>query len=215
MINMKQKRGVIIVVEGLDGAGKTTQAKKLKEWLESKGFTVVLLKEPTDGDYGRKIREKLNKNGKINQFEMAKLYALDRLENVKKNVQPALNRGDIIIIDRYVPSSIVYQSINGPSESEILELNKFAPEPDVVIIIDITEDEAIRRMNASNRKQDAFEKREFLKKVREKYLTLPNTLKKLGKWQKTKFFIVDGMRNEEAVFEDIKMKIEKILGESK
>ncbi len=206
-----KKEGYLIVIEGLDGSGKTTQAKKLKDYLESKGYSVVLLKEPTDGPKGQQIRMRLE-NGNVDQFELMRLYAEDRYDNVTNNIIPALNRGKIVIVDRYVPSSLVYQSIDGPTLEQILEANEFAPIPDMVIIIDIAEEEAIKRMRSENKKRDAFERKEFLKKVKEKYLTLPQVLKKFSGWKKTRFIIVNGMRKPEEVFQDIKKAVDELLG---
>ncbi len=206
-----RKKGYLIVIEGMDGSGKTTQAKLLKKYLESKGYPVVLLKEPTDGPKGRLIRMKLE-NGNVDQFDLMRLYAEDRYENVTNNIIPALNDGKIVIVDRYVPSSLVYQSINGPSLEQILEANRFAPIPDMVIIIDIAEEEAIRRMQNENKRRDAFERKEFLKKVKEKYLTLPQELKKFSGWDKTRFIIVNGMRKQEEVFREIKKAVDELLG---
>ena len=200
----------MIVIEGMDGSGKTTQAKMLKRYLESKGYPVVLLKEPTDGPKGQQIRMRLE-NGNVDQFELMRLYAEDRYENVTNNIIPALNEGKIVIVDRYVPSSLVYQSINGPTLEQILEANKFAPIPDMVIIIDIPEEEAIKRMRSENKKRDAFERKEFLKKVKEKYLTLPKELRKFSGWDKTRFIIVNGMRKQEEVFQDIKKAVDELL----
>ena len=206
-----KRRGYLIVIEGVDGSGKTTQAKMLTEYLKKRGYPVILLKEPTDGPKGKLIRLRLE-NGNVNQFELMRLYAEDRYENVINNIKPALNEGKIVIVDRYVPSSLVYQSINGPTIEEILEANSFAPIPDIVIIIDIPEDEAVKRMLSENKKQDAFERKEFLKKVREKYLTLPEELKKFSEWANTKFIIVNGLRKQEEVFQDIKKAVDELLG---
>ncbi|MGQ4892289.1 MAG: dTMP kinase [Candidatus Njordarchaeia archaeon] len=208
---MASNRGLIIAIEGLDGSGKTTQARKLKEFLASQGFNVVLLKEPTDGEIGQKIRRILNSGDEPDQWKMVELYAEDRRENVEKNIIPHLKKGDIVILDRYVVSSLAYQSVGGPGFGEILEKNRFAPPPDIIIILDISEDEAVGRLKTAGKNIDSFEKKEFLKKVKEKYFKLVDEIKRFRGWENTEIIVVDASKDPDAVFNEIKWKVINII----
>ena len=99
------KRGVLIAIEGIDGAGKTTQAELLRKHFEDEGYDVATFKEPTQSDSGLKIRE-LGKNGRVVPVETEfKLFLEDRRFDVKNNIRPALDAGKIVVVDRYYYSS--------------------------------------------------------------------------------------------------------------
>jgi len=154
-----------IVFEGIDGSGKTTQAKLLAKRLNGT-YTC----EPTNGEIGELIRKILS-GKKCEKETLALLFAADRIEHVKK-IEEKVKEGHVIC-DRYVYSSLVYQSTQGIEESYILEINKHAKRPDVVILLDVDLEIAMKRME--HRSKEVFEKREFLKKIREKYLELANS----------------------------------------
>ncbi len=208
---MQRKKGIIVSIEGIDGSGKTTQAKMLKDYLESKGYNAILLKEPTDGRFGKKIRSILTTQEKPDQFIMVELYALDRKENVEKNIIPSLKEGKIIILDRYVVSSLAYQSVDGISLEQILEKNSFAPIPDIVVILDLPEDEALKRLAKKNKIMDSFEKREFLKKVRMRYKEIIKILNKFKGWENTEIIVVDAMKTPSDIFNEIKEKVINLI----
>jgi len=212
---LKKKKTVcqLIDIEGIDGSGKTTQAKMLKNYLETKGYSVELLKEPTNGKIGTLIRKILHEESNPDPYKMAELYANDRYENYIQNIRPALESGKIIIMDRYLVSSIAYQCAGGVPLKKVIELNSFAPKPDLVIIIDIPVEIALERMQSMGKMIDSFEKKGFLKKVREKYIQLPKELKQIRGWEDTLFAIIDGTRDRESVFEDIKKVVNKCIGD--
>ena len=203
----------LIDVEGIDGSGKTTQAMLLKKFLESKGFPVELLKEPTNGSIGVLIRKILREDKNPDPHRMAKLYADDRYENYIKYLKPALSSGKIVVMDRYVISSMAYQCAGGVPLEKVIQLNDFAPKPDLVIIIDLPVEVALERMKAMGKNVDSFERKEFLKKVREKYIQLPKELKRFKGWENTVFKIVDGTKKPELVFEDIKRIVIECVGD--
>lgn len=132
------RRGVLIAIEGIDGAGKTTQTEILANKLAKEGFPVVTLKEPTDGKWGQMIR-KLAQNGRnLSPEEESRLFLKDRNEDVERNIRPALLQKRIVIMDRYYHSNIAYQGALGVDVDEIRQANEhFAPVPDVVIILDV------------------------------------------------------------------------------
>ena len=141
-------QGVLIALEGIDGAGKTTQAQLLKDFLRQKGFEVVCFKEPTPGPWGRKIAEiaRWGRKGISAQEEM-ELFLRDREEDVRDNILPALRENKIVIMDRYYYSSIAYQGALGLDPNEIKEINEQRfPKPDLVFILTIPPAEGIKRI---------------------------------------------------------------------
>ncbi len=158
---------MLIAVEGIDGAGKTTIAKFLAEELRKRGYDVVVLKEPSDSEYGRRIK---SLKARPSPEEELELFIKDRIADVEKNILPALKSGKIVIMDRYYYSNIAYQAARGLDGRRIKEMNeKIAPKPDLVVLLDVDVDEAMRRV-AGRRKFTVFEDKEYLEKVRELFL---------------------------------------------
>jgi dTMP kinase len=141
------QKGFLIVIEGIDGAGKTTQAQMLTEKLQSEGYPTVSLHEPTDSPYGQTIRNIAKGNLKVSAEEELNLFVQDRILDVKQNIQPALTDCKIVIMDRYYFSSIAYQGARGLNLTEIEQQNKaVAPEPDLLIILDVKPDVSLNRI---------------------------------------------------------------------
>ena len=192
------KRGFLIVIEGIDGAGKTTHARKLVRWLRKNGIRTRYTFEPTRGAIGR-ILEKMASKRKVDVRVEALLFAADRIDHLNKIIKPLLEKGFIIISDRYVHSSIAYQSITVGDQGWVEELNKFAENPDLVILLDVDPETGLKRIK---RKRARFERIEILKKVREKYLELA---------EREGFKVINANRGVEEVFEDVKSSVEKFL----
>lgn len=161
------KRGVLIVFEGIDGAGKTTHAKLLEEWLRREGYIVSLTKEPTDGEIGSLVREHLRRRD-LHPATLALLFAADRLEHTEKELKPRIESGEIVVSDRYVESSICYQAADGVDAEWIESMNKWALSADLTILLDIDVQTAMKRIE--DKVKDRFEERDFLERVREIYL---------------------------------------------
>lgn len=160
---------MLIAIEGIDGAGKTTIARFLRDELEKRGYPVVLLKEPTDGEYGRKIKEA---EKRYEPEEELKLFLLDRKEDVDKNILPALRNGKIVIMDRYYISSMAYQGARGLDMDEIRRMNEeVAPKPDLVIILDVSPQEGLKRVGRRGNRT-IFEEESYLARVRENFLKI-------------------------------------------
>ena len=165
--------GVLIAIEGIDGAGKTTQSKILLNKLIESGYPAIRLHEPTEGKWGRKIKN-LAKNGRHKttpQTELS-LFYLDRIEDVSKNIKPSLEKKRVIIMDRYYFSSVAYQSARGLSPNSIEEMNKkIAPVPDVTIIIDLDSEIGLKRIrHTRNMTPNHFERKRYLDRVRQVFL---------------------------------------------
>lgn len=201
--------GILIAIEGIDGAGKTTQCNLLRDWLNSQGFHAFVLKEPSDSEYGKKIRIR-SQHHRISDFlggpeiEL-KWFIEDRRENVRKRIKPKIDNNKIVIMDRYYFSTIAYQSVLGIDPENIKKINEeFAPPPDITIIIDITPKVGIKRINGRGDKCDSFEKQDYLEKVRLAFLEMkkyPN------------IFIIKGdeERTLLQVFQKIKELVEPII----
>ena len=165
--------GVLVNLEGIDGCGKSTQSKLLREKLEEKGEKVLILKEPTKKPHGQKLWDVLHGKRKATNEEILELFVLDRIQHVEEKIQPALDDGTVILMDRYYYSSMAYQVAGGINVEEIREKHAFAPKPDVVLIFDLPVSVALERVKGHS-DADEFEKEEHLEKVREAYLDLKN-----------------------------------------
>ena len=165
--------GVLVNLEGIDGCGKSTQSKLLLEKLEGKGEKVIILKEPTKRPHGQKLWDVLHGKRKASNEEILELFVLDRKQHVEEKIQPALDDGTVVLMDRYYYSSMAYQVAGGIDVEEIREKHVFAPRPDVVLIFDLPVSVALERVKGHS-DADEFEKEEHLEKVREAYLDLGN-----------------------------------------
>jgi len=169
-------KGFLISVEGIDGTGKTTQVRLLKEWFDKHGRSAVILKEPTQGMYGREIA-RLAAGDKLKDPENElRLFVLDRMEDVKTNIKPALEAGKVVIMDRYYQSNMAYQGARGLDVKKIREENeKFSPVPDLIIILDADPSKSMDRVKSRNNAiVRHFENEEYLKKVRNIFLGIGN-----------------------------------------
>ncbi len=197
-------QGKLIVVEGIDKSGKSTQGKMLVDFLNSKDRDTVFCSEPTyENPVGLLIRNWLNGEVEIYSGEaIAMLYTADRYEDLKTRALPALESGKNVVMDRYVLSTIVYQSVlYGVDIEWIKKLNKFAKKPDLTIFIDIPAEESIKR---AGKNADRHEKLEKMENVRQGYLEFK---------EEENFFVVDGNKSKDDVFEDIKKIIEDVFEE--
>lgn len=165
-------KGLLIVIEGIDGTGKSTQARRLGEWFASKGREVVLSREPTDGPWGKKLRESAA-SGRLSPEDELEYFLKDRRQHVDEKIAPALAAGKVVILDRYYFSTMAYQGARGFDPAEIRRLNEeFAPLPDLLLILDLDVDSAHRRIGHRGDSANEFEKRDNLERCREVFLSL-------------------------------------------
>lgn len=174
VVERKQLRqGVLIAIEGIDGAGKTTQARILAETLTKMGYLTIELHEPTNGEWGKKIKD-LAKNGrhKTTPETELELFYLDRVEDVKNHIRPSLEEKKIVIMDRYYFSNVAYQSERGLDPDYIEKRNEIvAPIPAVTIILDLDPEVSLKRIRRKrNAMPNHFEKKEYLERVRQAFL---------------------------------------------
>jgi len=164
---MANKKGAFICLEGLDGSGKTTQAKLLTEKLR-KSHSAVYTAEPSRGKIGTYIRNRcLYGEKRLSTIVEALLFAADRIEHIETEVFPALNEGKLVISDRYVYSSLAYQGAAGLSLDWIEKVNELALKPDLAVFIDVDPKTVMRRLKP---KKSVMENMETQQKVRDVYL---------------------------------------------
>jgi dTMP kinase len=164
--------GLFIVLEGIDGTGKSTQASLLAEWFRAQGREVVASREPTDGPWGRQIRATAA-TGRLDPEEELELFLKDRREHVEQLIAPALAAGKVVILDRYYFSTMAYQGSRGFDPVQIRARNEaFAPQPDLLVILDLDVDRALERIGARGDTANEFEKRDALARCREIFLSL-------------------------------------------
>jgi dTMP kinase len=161
------KKGILIVIEGIDGAGKSTQAKSLLRKLKARGLDAVYFCEPSRGKWGREIKRKAKEAASLTPEQELDLFLKDRRENVEKNLKPALKKKRIIVLDRYYFSTIAYQGAKGLNPPRIRRMNeKFAPLPDLVFILDVSARCGLARIVGRKKKDALFERERYLVKVR-------------------------------------------------
>jgi len=204
-------RGIFIVLDGLDGSGKSEMVKLLYNYLFSKNkkYELLTTREPTNGSYGREIRKILakEKDPNLNAENILELFIKDREEHVNNIIIPFLkktSRGNvnIVICDRYYYSTIAFQETQGLDIDILIEKNKEFPKPDIAFIMDVKPEIALERIK--QREKEKFEQLDFMKKLRETFLELPKFLDDNIK-------IVDASKEKHDVFEEIKKEVDRML----
>ncbi|MDN4598301.1 dTMP kinase [Leifsonia virtsii] len=199
--------GLFITLEGGDGVGKSTQAALLEEWLVAQGRTVVRTREPGGTKFGVEVREiVLHHRGDIAPRAEALLYAADRAHHVATLVRPALERGDIVLQDRYIDSSVAYQGAGRVLDAQqIRDLSLWAAEgllPDLTILLDLDEDAARARLDSARTRYDRLEaeRSDFHARVREAYL-------RLAAAEPERFLVVDAARPVDDIAAEIRERL--------
>ncbi|MFD6053597.1 dTMP kinase [Agromyces sp. NPDC060279] len=204
-------RGLFITLEGGDGAGKTTQAELLREWLGGLGREVVRTREPGGTEVGVEVREiVLHHRGDISPRAEALLYAADRAHHVATLVRPALERGAVVLQDRYIDSSVAYQGAGRVLDSrEVRALSEWATEdlaPDLTVLLDLDPEAARGRLDASRTRYDRLEAEasEFHRRVREAYLQIAAA-------EPERVVVVDAAQPAEQIAAELRARIEPLL----
>lgn len=159
--------GFLVAFEGIDGAGKSTQIQAVAQHFRDRGWRVVTTREPTDGPHGRAIRQTAH-TGRLPVEQELELFERDRREHVETLIAPELERGSLVLVDRYYFSTAAYQGIRGLDPADIIARNEaFAPRPDVLVILELPLDVALSRVHTRGEGGDGFERREDLRRVAE------------------------------------------------
>jgi dTMP kinase len=202
--------GLFLTFEGGDGSGKSTQSALLANWLEEQGRTVLSTREPGGTDLGNEIREiVLHRRGHIAPRAEALLYAADRAHHIATKVRPALERGDIVLQDRYLDSSIAYQGAGRVLEpDEVRRLSLWAAEgllPDLTILLDLDESVGQDRLKART-KYDRLEDEEqdFHGRVRDGYLALAAA-------EPDRFLVLNATDSVESIAAAIRGRVQSLL----
>lgn len=202
------EKGLFITLEGADGCGKTTQLNLLKEYLTSKGYEIVVTREPGGKGLGEKLREiLLNYDGEVSDRCEAFLYLADRAQNIDTIIKPAINSGKIVLCDRHTDSSVAYQGYGREQNIDNINmLNELAVNgvhPDLTIVFDIDTETSMERVGAE---KDRLESAgiEFHKRVRNGYL-------EIAKKNPQRIKVVDASQTIEDVQRDVIKIIEGVL----
>ncbi len=203
--------GLFLTLEGGDGSGKSTQMGALIEWLQQQGRTVVQSREPGGTDLGVELREiVLHRRGFIAPRAEALLYAADRAHHIATVVRPALERGEVVIQDRYLDSSVAYQGAGRVLEpAEVRDLSLWATEgllPDLTILLDLAPALGRERLSESRTRYDRLEAEEaaFHERVRAAYLVLAAA-------EPERFLVLDATRPVEELQQSIRDRVSHLL----
>lgn len=210
---MKNYKGKFITVEGGEGSGKTTVIQRLKEYLSDKSLNFIVTREPGGIEIAEQIRNVIldTRNTSMDARTEALLYAASRRQHMAERVIPALNEGKIVICDRFIDSSLVYQGhARGIGMDKVMAINEFAIEgymPDVTLYLDIDPESGLKRIHKNEDREVNrldLEAMDFHYKVREGYMKLmeqfPERIRK-----------IDASGNCDEVFEAVKTAIDSII----
>jgi dTMP kinase len=204
-----QTRGIFIAFEGGEGSGKSTQSKLLKQWLEEEGEEVVLSREPGGTEMGKDLRRILldHSTGEISPRAEALLYAADRAHHVFSKIRPALERGEVVITDRYFDSSIAYQGAGRVLVSgEVARISRWATEslfPTLTILIDLPADIGLGRLKSKDRLE--VEPIDFHERIRQEYL-------QLALIDPERYLVIDGRQSVDEIHAEIIKRVGELPG---
>ena len=205
------KNSLFIVVDGIDGSGKSEIIKLLHNYLFSKNkkYRILTTREPTNGKYGKKIRDMLRRerNPKSSGEKLISMFIKDRREHLKNTIEPFLkksgsNEVNIVLCDRYYYSTIAFQGAQGLNIKSLVSKNKNFKKPDIAFILDVKPYLALKRIE--HRAKEKFEQLEFMKGITANFLKLPRLLSDNIK-------IIDSNKSLNEVFNDIKKEVDKVL----
>ena len=170
------RKGMLIAFEGIDGTGKSTQLPLLATSLRRQGYEVIETREPTGGPHGQRIRALYRNRHQVAPEEELELFLLDRRQHVAECIAPALERGAIVLTDRYYFSTAAYQGAAGCDPDAIFARHDFAPEPDLVLLLTLPAAESVARIRELRGETlNDFEQQEQLEKVAVLFASFPHS----------------------------------------
>jgi dTMP kinase len=198
---------MFVTFEGLDGSGKSTQAELLADWLRSQGRTVLTTREPGGTPVGEAVRDLVLHGDELSPWTEAALFAAARAEHVELAIRPALERGEDVVCDRYLDSSVAYQGIaRGLGESRVLELNLTVTGgllPDRTFLVLVDPEEA-RRRGGEDRDRIERETEEFMRRADEAFRSLAASYP-------ARIVALDGDRAAEEIAEEVREHVRPLL----
>ncbi len=205
--------GLFITFEGGDGSGKSTQSTLLVDWLEKAGHTVVTTREPGGTEIGDELREiVLHSRGHIAPRAEALIYAADRAHHIATKVRPAIERGEIVVQDRYLDSSVAYQGVGrGLGAEQVRDISLWATEgllPDLTVLLDLDVAIGRNRLDAARTRYDRLEAEvaEFHGAVRTAYLDFAAA-------EPERFLVVDATHDVEVIASAIRERVGELVGQ--
>jgi dTMP kinase len=193
--------GWLVVVEGIDGAGKSTIVRRLADYCRERGMSCVTSGEPTRGPWGMKLRQSMVE-GRLSLDEELSLFLQDRAEHVEGLIRPSMAEGKVVILDRYYLSTAAYQGARGADPAGILERNEqFVPKPDLVLLLDFDPAGGLQRVRARGDAPNTFEQMDQLLAVREIFLAIDRPFVRR----------VDAGRAADAVWEDCRGHLDRLI----
>lgn len=190
------RRKNLIILEGIDGSGKSSQLAMFKDYCRGKEIPAIFLFEPTNEGAGRELREIFKRNEAISAEQELKLLLEDRQNDVEKNILPALAEGKKVFLDRYIYSNAIYQGIKLGIDYVLREnIQKGFPFPEKSILLQVSAHDAIKRMELRQESRTYFEKENFLSQAEKAYAQLSHWDKNLIK--------IDARESKELVFKKI------------
>ncbi|WP_428264897.1 dTMP kinase [Haliangium sp.] len=203
---MSLGRGLLIVLEGLDGAGTTTQTRRLGAALGAAGRAVHTTREPSDGPIGKLLRAILaGAHAPVDQTTLSLLFAADRADHLQREVEPALAAGTLVISDRWYHSSLAYQG-TGEERHWIAELNRRARRPDLTLYLDVDPDEAARRRQGDERNPEIFDQLATQRRVAAGYRAVIEMLR-----ESERIEVVPGGASTDEVAEDVLARVTRVI----
>ena len=203
--------GLFISVEGIDGVGKSTQLGLLEQYLAAEGRKVLRTLEPGGTDLGQEIRHLLlHRKGDVSPRSEALLYAADRAHHVATKIKPALERGEVVLTDRYLDSSVAYQGVGRALDAdEVRAISMFAVEnllPALTILLDLPAEQARARRGQTGQEPDRLEREkvEFFEAVRQAYL-------EMAAREPERWLVIDASASIAAMQEQIRDRVKQLL----
>jgi dTMP kinase len=204
--------GVFVCLEGGEGAGKSTQAKLLAEWLEGLGYDVLLTFEPGDTQVGKEVRRIVlsPETGDLSHRTEALLFAADKAEHVDTVVLPALERGEVVITDRYVDTSLAYQgTARDLVFAEVEDVNRWATgdlRPHLTVVLDVDPELGLGRFAERDRLEG--ESAEFHRRARQAFLDIAAA-------DPDHYLVLDARDDVEAIAATVRSRVEPLLGQAR
>lgn len=202
--------GLFVSFEGGDGVGKSTQISLLADWLVEQGRSAVVTREPGGTELGRTLRDVILHGGHVDPRAEALLYAADRAHHVATLVRPALERGDVVVTDRYLDSSIAYQGdARALGADQIRALSEWATAgllPDVTILLDLDPERAAERRSGATPDRLESESLAFHRRVRARFLELAAA-------EPARFLVLDAGGSPEEIFAAIRERVQAALAQ--